>query len=84
MITECCLTLAVFSAERKRRSLVHNHSVVLHLQCFQLKEREEYLKLLQQHTTVDLGYHVNKPRGTYLQGTAARDRHAQRCVWLHL
>ncbi|PVD30722.1 hypothetical protein C0Q70_09997 [Pomacea canaliculata] len=28
-------------------------------QCFKLKEREQYLKLLQQHTTVDLGYHNN-------------------------
>ena len=69
----CCL--AVFSAERRHHGWCVNQTVVL--QCFQLKEREEYLKLLQQHTTVDLGYHANKT-----QGASARGHHSQRSVWL--
>ena len=69
------MCLAVFSAERRHHGRCVNQTVVL--QCFQLKEREEYLKLLQQHTTVDLGYHANKT-----QGASARGHHSQRSDWL--
>ncbi|KAL8580449.1 hypothetical protein ACOMHN_001218 [Nucella lapillus] len=34
--------------------------------CFNLKEREEYLKLLQQFTTVNLGYHGSKNQRKHL------------------
>ncbi|XP_076468397.1 sentrin-specific protease 1-like isoform X3 [Babylonia areolata] len=58
-------------------------------QCFQLKEKEDYRKLLQQYTSIDLGYNVDKQKTTTAQGSSARNFHTRgerggtqgRCGW---
>ncbi|XP_076468384.1 sentrin-specific protease-like isoform X1 [Babylonia areolata] len=46
-------------------------------QCFQLKEKEDYRKLLQQYTSIDLGYNVDKQKTTTAQGSSARNFHTR-------
>ncbi|XP_070210929.1 sentrin-specific protease 1-like isoform X2 [Littorina saxatilis] len=45
--------------------------------CFQLQERQNYLKLLQQYTTVELGYHGNKTRFAQPPDSLPQDRRSQ-------
>ncbi|XP_076461373.1 uncharacterized protein LOC143293902 isoform X2 [Babylonia areolata] len=52
--------------------------------CFHLKERACYLKLLQQFTTVDLGYHGNRNKADHRQGALVRETYSRRKPGLNL